>query len=103
MTPNDNHGETTMASLTIKDIPEDLLERLRELAEEDRRSMTQEVIYLLAEIVSEYDAKRSGRARADRQADDWEQLAGRWKSDKSADEEIGEIYDSRTRGRQVDL
>lgn len=88
-----------MPSLTIKDIPEELLERLRELAERDRRSMTQEVIHLLDEVVAE----REDRSRAERQADAWEKLAGRWESDRPADEEIDEIYESRTEGREVNL
>lgn len=88
-----------MPSLTIKDIPEELLERLRELAEHDRRSMTQEVIHLLDQVVTE----REDRSRADRQADAWEKLAGRWESDRSTDEAIEDIYESRTEGREVDL
>jgi plasmid stability protein len=36
-----------MASLTLKNLPEELLRSLREAAEKDRRSLTQEIIYLL--------------------------------------------------------
>ena len=91
-----------MSSLTIKDIPEELLEALRELAERDRRSMTQEAIVLLSEII-ERRLKDDERSEAERQADAWEKLAGRWRSEKSADEEISDIYESRTEGREVDL
>lgn len=92
-----------MASLTIKDIPEELLEALRELAERDRRSMTQEAIVLLSEIVAQRREADEARDEAARQADAWEQLAGRWTSETSADEEIADIYESRTEGREVDL
>jgi len=92
-----------MPSLTIKDIPEELLERLRELAENERRSMTQEVIHLLDEVVGEREAAGHDRSRADRQADAWGKLAGRWESDRSADEQIEDVYESRTDGREVDL
>jgi antitoxin FitA len=40
-----------MASLTIKGIPDDLLERLREVAAENRRSLNSEVIYRLERSV----------------------------------------------------
>ena len=36
-----------MPSVTIKDIPDDLLERLRQQAPKDKRSMNKEVIYLM--------------------------------------------------------
>jgi antitoxin FitA len=40
-----------MASLTIKGIPDELLERLREIAAEHRRSLNSEVIYRLERSV----------------------------------------------------
>lgn len=36
-----------MASLTIKGIPEDVLERLRRRAQENRRSLNSEVLYVI--------------------------------------------------------
>ena len=92
-----------MASLTIKDIPDELLEALRELAERDRRSMTQEAIVLLSEIIAQRRESDEVRDEATRQADAWEKLAGRWTSSKSVDEETDDIYESRTEGREVDL
>ena len=40
-----------MSILNIKNFPDDLYERLRERAKEDRRSISQEVIQLLTEAV----------------------------------------------------
>jgi antitoxin FitA len=40
-----------MASLTIKGIPDELLQRLREVAAEHRRSLNSEVIYRLERSV----------------------------------------------------
>ena len=42
-----------MPAITIKGIPEDLLEKLRALAEKERRSMNQQAIYLLEEALKE--------------------------------------------------
>jgi hypothetical protein len=95
--------EEFMSSFTIKDIPEELLEALRELAERDRRSMTQEAIVLLSEVIERRFEDDDVRSEADRQADAWEKLTGQWRSDESADEEISNIYESRTAGREVDL
>ena len=41
-----------MPSLTIKNIPDELLDRLREVAERERRSITQQVLYMLEEALS---------------------------------------------------
>ena len=76
-----------MSSITIKEIPEELLERLRRRAAEDRRSMNKEIIHLLAMALSlespEVDAaRRVGQIEAQVQA--WRQLAGRWESEVEA-------------------
>jgi plasmid stability protein len=94
-----------MASITIKDIPEDLLERLRHRAAEDRRSMNREIIHLLNLALSSNPADRDAAdmaRRIDAQIRAWRQLAGRWESDLDAAEEIEDIYAARSGGRQVD-
>jgi len=53
-----------MASFTLKNIPDPLLERLRERAESDRRSLTQEILFLLEEALR----GAGGRSRADTEA-----------------------------------
>jgi len=42
-----------MAAITLKGIPEDLKERIRELADRERRSLNQQAIYLLERAVAE--------------------------------------------------
>ncbi|MEM1206296.1 MAG: hypothetical protein AAGN66_23895 [Acidobacteriota bacterium] len=88
-----------MASLTLKNIPDDLLARLRAQAGEDRRSLNQQAIYLLERALGEPDPA----AEARRQVDLWGDLAGTWESDLSVREEIDSLYRSRSRGRDVEL
>ena len=83
-----------MPTLTIRDLPADVLERLRRRAAEERRSVNQEAIHLL-EL-----ALRAGLLSASAQADAWLRLA-RWRSSRSAKKEIAEIYAARSRGRPV--
>lgn len=92
-----------MASLTLKNIPDPLLERLRERAESDRRSLTQEILFLLEEALRGAGGRSRADTEAEAQADAWARLAGKWPSDRDKDEEIEEILGSRTRGREVDL
>jgi plasmid stability protein len=87
-----------MASLTIKGIPDDLLVRLRERAEADRRSLNREVIHLLGEGLAR--PAGSPRERMERQVEAWRRLAGRWSSDRSLEAETAEILDARTPGRE---
>ncbi len=91
-----------MSSITLKNLSNDLLDQLREAAERDRRSLTQEIIYLL-------ETSLRGRPKTDEQPDvkaqvaAWRRLAGKWKSDVDGATETRRILNARTRGREVDL
>ncbi|OFZ97893.1 MAG: hypothetical protein A2Z64_10140 [Betaproteobacteria bacterium RIFCSPLOWO2_02_67_12] len=94
-----------MPSLTIKDIPEKLLRRVRARAAAQRRSMNGAVIQLLDEALAGRSprAADSAEARARAQVEAWLRLAGRWRSRGSAAREIARIYAARSRGRPVRL
>ena len=95
-----------MPAITIKDIPEDLLERLRHRAARDKRSMNKEVVHLLDWALSAEMAPADAATLARRiqdQVQAWTQLAGRWESDLETVDEIEQIYAARTPGRPVDL
>ncbi|HRD68263.1 MAG TPA: hypothetical protein PKY50_19205 [Candidatus Competibacter sp.] len=95
-----------MPSLTIKDLPDPLLARLRQRAATDRRSLNREVIHLLERALAETPAALEAAALAERieaQARAWHTLAGHWDSDRDPAEEIDALYATRTPGRRVDL
>jgi len=85
-----------MPTLTIRDLPPNVLERLRRRATEERRSLNQEAIHLLDL------ALRTEMFSPAAQVEAWLRL-GRWKSSRSAKQEIAEIYAARTLGRPVKL
>lgn len=89
-----------MRSLTLKDVPDALLERLRALAALERRSLLQQALVLIEEGVARHEA---APARAQRQVDAWRGLAGRWASDQDVDSEVRDLLEARTAGRDVDL
>ena len=66
-----------MPTLTLRDVPAEVLKRLRRRAAEERRSLNQEAIHLLDL------ALRAELLSPAAQADAWMRLA-RWKSSKSA-------------------
>ena len=95
-----------MASVTIKDIPDEILERLRQRAAADHRSLNKEVIHLLGAALSNaFSADDAARRRevAERQAEAGGRLAGRWDSDQRVEDEIADIYSARSEGRNIPL
>jgi len=90
-----------MTSLTLKGIPDDLMERLRERARAERRSLTQQALVLLEKGLATDVAAAEGHVSE--QVEAWRRLAGGWVSDESAEDEVRSIYDARTPGRDVDL
>jgi len=94
-----------MPSVTIKDIPETLLRRVRARAARERRSMNSQIIRLLDEALTRKaePQQRSAEERASAQADAWLRLSGRWHGRGSAKQESAAIYAARTRGRPVSL
>lgn len=93
-----------MASLTLDDIPDDLLAKLSLAASEERRSLAEEVLVFIEEALATRAAGAHAPPRGGaQQAAAWRELAGAWRSDRSVDDEIGDIYARRTPGRDVDL
>ena len=95
-----------MPSITIKNMPDTLLERLRRRAQEDKRSIKREAIHLLdlALAGQPIDQDTDSKIReVESQVQAWRKLAGPWKSDLDTADEIERIYAARTPGRRVDL
>ena len=112
-----------MASLTLKNIPEDLLERLRHRAERNRRSLLKEALYLLelgaqtpegglglraGESTPVYGGGSGAKGLSpeqerESQLEAWRELCGQWESEESVAEELEALSAARTGGRVVDL
>ena len=87
-----------MASLTLKDIPPDLLERLRARAKAERRSLSAEAITVLDTALKEDYRTPEERERTRRI---WAGLAESAKG--LFDWDVEAIYAARTYGRDVEL
>lgn len=95
-----------MASITIRDLPDSVLEKVRILSKKHRRSMNSELLLLIEsglEHGEERATRGSGVLTPEMQSELWRQLAGTWEDDRSTEEIIEEIYRSRTKGRPVSL
>jgi len=89
-----------MSSITLKDVPEELLVRLRAAAARERRSLNQQALVLIEGGLA---ARESAEERARRQVEAWRALAGAWVSDRPFEDEVADLYAARTAGRDVAL
>lgn len=78
-----------MANLQVKDIDERLYESLRRLATHEKRSISQQVVYILQKYLSQPNEFKAN------QTDEFLKLAGSWKDDREAEEIISDIRKSR--------
>jgi plasmid stability protein len=100
------HYIVTMASITIRNIPDEVLERIRALSSIERRSLNNEILVILERgTYSEYEEKliKPKYLSKATQMEIWKQLAGTWEDSRSAKEIIEDIYSHRTAGREVQL
>ncbi len=95
-----------MASITIRNIPDSVLSRVRTLSEVEKRSINSEFLILIEKALTiEIETRKSTNTpiSKENQIKMWESLIGTWEDDRSAEEIISDIYSSRTKGREVEL
>jgi len=90
-----------MSALTLKNLPDTLLDHLRRRAALERRSMNGEVVQLLTAALTEERTCVDPATQAREQAAAWRRLAGRWESDLAAAEEVTMLRRARSPGRKV--
>ena len=76
--------------------------KLRKMAAKARRSLNSEILVQFEHITAGYDAT-SKMHKHTRQLQMFKQLSGSWQDDRSTEEIIDDIYDSRTPGREIEL
>ena len=95
-----------MANITVRNIPEELLNKLRTLSTLERRSLNNEILVILEKGLARESPGNSYRIAPppkDSQLKIWENLCGRWKDKRETDEIVKDVIDSRSMGREVDL
>ena len=95
-----------MANLTLRSIPENVMDRLRARAAVERRSLNGEILVLI-ESSLEREATERGASdppiSAAIQARLWKEFCGRWKDERSWLEIANDVVSHRTAGREVTL
>jgi plasmid stability protein len=95
-----------MASITVRNIPDEVLKRLKALSSIDRRSLNNEILIILERgTFTEYEAKLGMQKAISKstQLEIWKAISGKWEDDRSSKDIIDDIYSHRTTGRDVKL
>jgi len=93
-------------NLTIRNIPEYVIEKLRTISKMQRRSLNNEILFVLErgmeeEINHNYHSEK--KISKSIQTELWNKLSGMWQDSRTTDEIIDDIYKSRTLGREFKI
>ena len=95
-----------MVNITIRNIPDDVLEKIKRLSSVERRSLNSELLRVIERgAMTEMAEKMNTRKNLSKsmQINLWENLSGRWKDTRSTEEIIEDIRTARTPGREFSL
>ena len=93
-------------NLTIRNIPDDVINKIRTLSQMEKRSLNNEILFVLERGIQEevqhfFNIKRNISKNV--QISIWKKLSKEWQDDRSTSEIINDIYNSRTLGREFQL
>jgi hypothetical protein len=96
-----------MASLTVRDIPGDVLAKIKVLSERERRSLNKQFLVIVEDGLKTHTAAlargRESGPSPSLQLALWRNLAGAWEDERSTAEIIADLRRQRTVGREVRL
>ncbi len=87
--------------ITLRNLSEELVAKLRALAKQARRSLNSEILYRLE--VGVQDMQEDEAMSLEAQKSRMQALAGSWRDNRSTEEIIEDIYRHRTLGREIEL
>ena len=95
-----------MANITIRNIPDDVYEKIKKISSLEKRSLNNELLVIIekgtdSEIKNIQKSKRNIPKSI--QLKLWKNLSGVWEDNRTTDEIIEDIYDNRTGGREINL
>jgi plasmid stability protein len=93
-------------NLTIRNIAENVIKKIRILSQMKKRSLNNEILLILENGVQEevkHFLKIKRKISKNIQVQIWERLSREWQDDRSTEDIIKDIYNSRTLGREFQL
>ena len=91
-------------NLTIRNIPEYIISRIKTLSEIEKRSLNSEILIILEKgLLKEGSLTGNRSVNNETQIRIWSKLSGEWKDKRNTDEIIEDIYSSRSAGREFSI
>ncbi len=93
-------------NITVRNIPDEIIRKIRTLSQMGKRSLNNEILLLLERSVQEetnYHTEQKKNISKETQINMWKKLVNRWDDSRSTKEIIEDIYDNRTLGREIEL
>ncbi len=96
-----------MASITVRNIPENVFSKIKQLSTLERRSINNEILIVLESGLA-YEADSNHKTSKETipkelQLRIWEDLSGKWEDDRTTEQIKEDIINSRTLGRDINL
>jgi plasmid stability protein len=93
-----------MVSITVRNIPDEIIDKIKVLSEIEKRSLNNEILVILERGLSdEIKNKKNAKISAEAQVSLWRKLSGLWEDTRPTEEIISDIYSSRSKGRDVEI
>ena len=95
-----------MPNITVRNIPDEILNKLRVLSELEKRSLNSEILMIIEKGLAKESKSTTDLNKFlsnDTQIKLWKNLCGKWKDSRTTAEIIEDIIESRSEGRHVNL
>ena len=92
--------------MPIRNIPEEIVEKLKTLSLLEKRSINSEILIILEKGIQEEiesHTEKSYSISKETQLKIWQKLAGLWQDERTTKEIIDDIIKNRSHGRDIEL
>jgi plasmid stability protein len=93
-----------MTNLTVRNIPDEIIDKIKTLSELDKRSLNNEILVILEKgLFTEVKTRKYLKISKETQINIWKKLSGLWEDKRSTKEIVDDIYSNRSNGREINL
>ncbi len=93
-------------NITIRNIPDDVITKIKTLSEMEKRSLNSEILMVLERGIQEEIKNRfiiKNHISKSSQVNIWKKLSNSWQDDRTTEEIKEDIFQNRTLGREFEL
>jgi plasmid stability protein len=93
-------------NITVRNIPDEVIRKIKTLSHKSKRSLNNEILVILEQSLQDEMRVNFGvtsHLTRDVQVSIWKKLASAWHDERSTQDIIEDIYESRTLGREFHL